>query len=364
MPRNTAPGPRLRAVLDSIPGYRPTEGIYAAVPARPLSANESPHDPLPGLIAAIAAAGDAVNRYPDPESAELTRAIARRYGIDPDRVLVGAGSVSLLQAILQAVAEPGAEVVHPWRSFELYPVLAELAGIRSVPVPLTRGRNDLHALADRITDATRLVLVCNPNNPTGTVLGLPELKEFLARVPATCLVVIDEAYFEYVRDEAACSGIALLDAHPNLVVTRTFSKAYGLAGLRVGYLLGAPHSVGQLRKVRLAYSVSTVAQQAALAALRLEDELLRHVDATVAERARMRDALLAGGFDVPDSQGNFLWLPLGDASAAFGDLCTSAGIAVRTYAHEGVRVSVGSAQDNDAFLTVATRERSTVCTPQ
>ncbi|MEV6166501.1 histidinol-phosphate transaminase [Streptomyces sp. NPDC052052] len=364
MPRKPAPAPRFRAVLDSIPGYRPTEGVYDGAPARPLSANESPHQPLPDLVEELAVAGADLNRYPDPACSRLTQAIARRHGADPDQVLVGAGSVALLQALFQAVAEPGATVVHPWPSFELYPVLAALAGVRTVPVPLAGGHLDLPAMAAGITDATRLVLLCSPNNPTGALIRRRELEDFLDRVPPTCLVVLDEAYFEYARDEDACSGIALLDAHPHLVVTRTFSKAYGLAGLRVGCLLGAPHTVVHLHKVCLPYAVSSVAQQAALAALRLEDELLRRVDETVEERTRMCEALRAAGFDVPDSHGNFLWLPLGEGSAAFGERCGAEGIAVRSFAHEGVRVSVGSRPDNDAFLALAARGGSLPCTPR
>lgn len=346
--------PRLRAALDGLASYQPTEGVYgAAAHVRPLSANESPHDPLPGIVAAIAAAGASVHRYPDPGCGELTRAIARTHGIGEDRVLVGAGSVALLQALLQAVGEPGAEVVYAWRSFELYPVLAELAGVRSVAVPLVDAAHDLQAMADRITDDTQLVIVCNPNNPTGTVVGEEELRKFLERVPPTCLVAFDEAYFEYVREPTASSGLAFCDTHPNLVVLRTFSKAYGLAGLRVGYLVGAPHVVRQLSKACLAYAVNAIAQQAAVAALGLEDRLLRRVDATVAERARVREALLARGRHVPDAQGNFLWLGLGDASAGFGRWCAARGIAVRTFAGEGVRVSIGSAEDNDAFLAAS-----------
>jgi histidinol-phosphate aminotransferase len=270
---------------------------------------------------------------------------------------VGGGSVALLQALFQAVGEPGAEAVYAWRSFELYPVLADLAGVRSICVPLTGQTHDLDAMADRITDATRLVLICNPNNPTSTVVGADALRAFLDRVPPTCLVAFDEAYFEYVRMPAARSGLEMCGAHPNLVVLRTFSKAYGLAGLRVGYLVGAADLVTQLRKACRAYAVSSVAQQAALAALDLEEELLRHVGATIAERGRARSVLLNEGWDVPDGQGNFLWLPLGEDAEPFGTWCARAGIAVRVFAAEGVRVSIGAARDNDAFLTAANEWR-------
>ncbi|WP_329618628.1 histidinol-phosphate transaminase [Streptomyces sp. S465] len=346
--------PRLRAVLGRLAAYQPTEGVHAAAArTRPLSANESPHGPLPGIMEAVAGAASTVNRYPDPGCGELTRAIARRHGVTEDRVVVGAGSVALLQTLLQSVGDPGTEVVYAWRSFELYPLLADLAGMRSVRVPLAGHTHDLPAMADRITDATRLVLICNPNNPTGTVVAREELRTFLARVPPTCLVALDEAYYEYARGPADSSGLPLGETHPNLVVLRTFSKAYGLAGLRVGYLVGDPRVVEQLRKACLVYAVNGAAQRAAVAALGLEDQLLRRVDATVAERGRVRDALAAHGWDIPAGHANFVWLPLGAASAEFGRWCTGKGIAVRTFPGEGVRVSVGCAEDNDAFLAAS-----------
>jgi histidinol-phosphate aminotransferase len=351
------PVPRLRAALDGLACYQPTDGAYGPDRLRPLSANESAHSPLPRIVAAMAEASPDIHRYPDPGCAKLTQALARRHGVGKDQVLVGGGSVALLQALFQAVGEPGAEVVYAWRSFELYPVLADLAGICSVCAPLTAEAHDLDAMASRITDATRLVLICNPNNPTGTVVGGNALRAFLDRITPTCLVAIDEAYFEYVSEPSALSGLQLCSAYPNLVVLRTFSKAYGLAGLRVGYLVGGPDLVTQLRKACLAYAVNSVAQHAALAALGLEEELLRQVAATVAERDRVRSTLLAEGWDVPDGQGNFLWLRLGEDAGAFGRWCAGAGIAVRVFGGEGVRVSIGAAPDNDAFLTAANEWR-------
>lgn len=345
------PAPLFRPAINLLPSYRPTEGVYGAgAPMRPLSANETPDDPLPGIVEAIASMGSTVHRYPDPGCGELTRAIARVHGIDPNRVLVGAGSVALLQALFQAVGRPRAEVVFAWRSFELYPVLAELAGLRSVQVPLAGATHDLKAMARSTTEHTRLVVVCNPNNPTGTMVTNEQLRAFLASIPSTCLIALDEAYVEYVRTPDPAGAVGLCDAYPNLVVLRTFSKAYGLAGLRVGYLLGSADVVAQLGKACLAYAVNTVAQRAAEAALGLRDELSQRVDATVAERTRVRDTLRARGWPVPDAQGNFLWLPLGSASGDFGGWCASRHIAVRTFPGEGVRVSVGSAEDNDAFL--------------
>jgi histidinol-phosphate aminotransferase len=215
---------------------------------------------LADVTEAIERAGATVNRYPDPGSAAVTRALARVHGISQDRILVGAGSVALLQTLFQAAGDPGSEAVYAWPSFELYPVLAELAGFASVRVPLASGTHQLGAMAAEITSRTRLVVVCNPNNPTGTVVGGDDLARFLADVPPTCLVAVDEAYHEYVRAPKASSALDLCAAHPNLVVLRTFSKAYGLAGLRIGYLMGDARVVDALRKACLAYSVSTVAQ--------------------------------------------------------------------------------------------------------
>jgi histidinol-phosphate aminotransferase len=350
-------GPRLRTALDHLVTYQPTEGVFEATRLRPLSANESPDSPLPGIIAAITKASQRVHRYPDPGCTELTQVLARRHKVTQDQILVGGGSVALLQALFEAVGEPGVEVVYGWRSFELYPVLAELAGVSPVGVPLIDEAHDLSSMADRITSATRLVLICNPNNPTGTVVGGDDLRRFLDQVSPECLVALDEAYFEYVRTPDAASGLEFRDRYPNLVVLRTFSKAYGLASLRVGYLVGAADIVTQLRKACLAYAVNGIAQQAALAALTLDNELLRRVGTTVAERERVRGGLLAGGWDVPDSQANFLWLRLGDEAAMFGRWCADASIAVRTFDGAGVRVSIGSARDNDAFLATANEWR-------
>jgi histidinol-phosphate aminotransferase len=346
--------PRVRPVLDALATYQPGPAVRGAGPRlHLLEGNESPHDPPPGVVEAVAAAVATANRYPDFHGTGLIRELAGRYGVGEDRIALGAGSVALLQVLLQAVAEPGAEVLHAWRSFELYPVLADLAGVRTRRVPLVNEVHDLPAMADAVNPHTRLIIVCNPNNPTGTVAGRTEFEEFLDRVPADCLVAVDEAYREYVRDPGAPDGLGLLRDRPNVVVLRTFSKAYGIAGLRAGYLIGDPYLVARLRTACLPFSVSTAALAAAVAALRARDEVHRRVDAVVAERVRMRTALLGGGWEVPASEANFLWLRLGGASAAFGRWCDERGIGVRTFPDEGVRVSVGAPESNDAFLAAA-----------
>ncbi|MFV2103014.1 histidinol-phosphate transaminase [Micromonospora sp. LOL_024] len=330
---------------------RPTAGGRHAA-TRVLSRNESSHSPSPDIVATVAASGREVNRYPDPACTGLTLALARRHGVEPDRVAVGAGSCALLQALFQ-LAGPGAPVVHAWRSFEYYPILAGQMGICSERVPLADDAHDLTAMADRITATTRLVVICNPNNPTGTLIGLDRLRAFLDRTPPTCLVALDEAYFEYVDEPVGTGGLGLCDTYPNLVVLRTFSKAYGLAGLRIGYLIGAPRIVASLRELSLPYAVSGPAQHAAVAALGIEEVLLARVRETIAERTRVRAALMADGFAVPASQANFVWLGLGEDAGPFGRWCARTGIELRAFDGDGIRVSIGSPSDNDALLAAA-----------
>jgi histidinol-phosphate aminotransferase len=345
-----APGPRLRAVLDSLAGFQPSVAPPGASAVHLLGSNESPYAPQPGVLAAITAAAAQANRYPEFAGERLVTELAQMHGVPEDSVAIGAGSVALLQMLFQAVCHPDAEVVYAWRSFELYPVLADLAGVRSVRIPLVNGVHNLTAMAHCVTGRTRMIIICNPNNPTGTVVNASELTEMMLQVPSNVLVVLDEAYFEYVRDLRVMSGITLYRRWPNLVTVRTFSKAYGLAGLRVGYMIGEPSLIARLRKAALPYSVSAVAQAAAVAALRLREQLLLHVEETTVERVRVCAELLTRGWDVTESQANFLWLDLGPLSTAFAQQCADTGVAVRAFPGEGVRVSLGSPTDNDAFL--------------
>lgn len=346
--------PRFRPVLDSVPAYAPGQRVSA--PGRPsykLSSNESPHRPLPAVVEAIAAAAAEVNRYPDNGGEALTAAIARRFAVPVDHLALGCGSVGVTQQLLAAVAEPGTEVLYAWRSFEAYPVLTDLTGATSVRVPLREETHDLPALADAITSRTRAVLVCNPNNPTGTAVNAADLTAFLDRVPARCLVVLDEAYREYVRDPEVPDGLTLYRDRPNVAVLRTFSKAYGLAGLRVGFVVAHGPVAGAARKTMVPFSVNSLAQVAAVASLAAEEQLLARVTATVGERTRVRAALLADGWSVPPTETNFVWLRLGDATAAFAAACRDQGVSVRPFDGEGVRVSIGEPAANDAFLSAA-----------
>jgi histidinol-phosphate aminotransferase len=350
----TDASPRFRSVLDGFPAYRPGRTpVSATGTSHKLSSNECPFGPLASVVEVIAEEARSVNRYPDNGAETLTGAIAQRYGVPAPHVAVGCGSVGVTQQLLEAVGEPGAEVVYAWRSFEAYPTLADLAAAESVRVPLAGETHDLAAMAAAITPRTRLVFVCNPNNPTGTVVHAAELEAFLDRVPADCLVVLDEAYREYVRDEAVPDGLSLYRDRPNVAVLRTFSKAYGLAGLRVGFMIAHEPVAAAARMTMLPFTVNRIAQAAAIASLAAEDELLERVELTVKERTRVREALIADGWAVPPTEANFVWLRLGRHTAGFAAACEAAGIAVRPFAAEGARVSIGDAEANDAFLATA-----------
>jgi histidinol-phosphate aminotransferase len=257
------------------------------------------------------------------------------------------------QQLLEAIGEPGAEVMYAWRSFEAYPTLADLAAAESIKVPIRDETHDLAAMADAITPRTRLIFVCNPNNPTGTVVHGPELEGFLDQVPADCLVVLDEAYHEYIRDEAVPDGVTLYRDRPNVAVLRTFSKAYGLAGLRTGFMIAHDPVAAAVRATMLPFSVNRIAQAAAVASLAAEAELLERVEHTVKERTRVREALIADGWTVPPTEANFVWLRLGEHTPAFAATCEQVGIAVRPFGAEGARISIGDTEANDAFLAVA-----------
>ena len=350
----SASSPRFRSILDRFAPYRP--GVAPAGPdgrSFKLSSNESPFGPLPSVVDVIVAAAGQANRYPDNGSVALTEAIASRFAVPAEHIAVGCGSVGVTQQLLAATAEPGAEIVYAWRSFEAYPLLADLAGATSVRVPLRDQAHDLAAMADAITGQTRMIFVCNPNNPTGTVVHRAELERFLDRVPADCLVVLDEAYREYVRDSEVPDGISLYRDRPNVAVLRTFSKAYGLAGLRVGFMVAHEQVATAARKTMLPFTVNVIAQAAAIASLDAEGELLDRVDAVVKERDRVRGELLGQGWTVPPTEANFVWLPLGDDTASFAAACERHGISIRPFGVEGARISIGDEEADDVLLAVA-----------
>src|SRR3954471_17343837 len=347
--------PKLRAELEGIPTYKPGKPAAAGGPvAYKLSSNENPYPPLPGVMESVIAAAASFNRYPDMACTGLMNELAERFGVPVSHLATGTGSVGVAQQLIQATSGPGDEIVYAWRSFEAYPIITQVSGARSVRVPLTPDDvHDLDAMADAITDRTRLIFVCNPNNPTGTVVRRAELERFLDRVPGDVLVVLDEAYREFIRDPEVPDGVAIYRERPNVCVLRTFSKAYGLAGLRVGFAIAHEPVAAALRKTAVPFGVSQVAQDAAIASLRAEDELIGRVGSLVSERTRVVDTLRAQGWKVPESQANFVWLRLGERTAAFAQACEQAGVVVRPFPGEGARVTVGETEAHDIFLRVA-----------
>jgi histidinol-phosphate aminotransferase len=344
----------LRPVLTSLPAYVPGRTVAGAVK---LASNEVPYPPLPSVLARIADAAAGINRYPDNFSTELTGVLAARCAVPAEQVRVGCGSVALCTQLVQAVADADDEVMYAWRSFEAYPIIAAVSGASSIQVPLTDGHvHDLDAMLERITGKTRLIFVCNPNNPTGTAVTREALVRFLRAVPPDVTVALDEAYREFVRDVEVPDGLTLLAEFPNVVVLRTFSKAYGLAGLRVGYAVaGDPDVARAMAQTQVPFAVTTLAQQAALASLEptAEAELLERVDRIVTERARVHARLLELGWAVPDSEANFVWLPLGDATTEFAAGCEDRRVIVRAFAGTGARVTIGAPEENDGFLDAA-----------
>lgn len=356
--------PQPRANLAAIPAYVPGKPPTArpGVTAYKLSSNENPYQPLPGVVAAAQAAVESMNRYPDMGSTALYEALSQRLGVPTTDLAAATGSVALIYQLLSAYCDPGDEVVHAWRSFEAYPIAIAAAAATSVPIPVTAdGRHDLDRMLAAIGPRTRCVMICTPNNPTGPSVTQSELAAFVAAVPADVLVVVDEAYLEFVRMNDPVDGIATYRAHPNVVVFRTFSKAYGLAGLRVGYAVAQQPIAAALRAVSLPFGVSSVAQAAAIASLDAEPALMERVGLLVAERDRVTGGLREAGWDVPDAQGNFVWLELGDRTLDFAAAAGEAGLAVRPFAGEGVRASIGEEEANGRLVELAAtfRQRMT-----
>ncbi|MEE1938777.1 histidinol-phosphate transaminase [Streptomyces sp. TRM 70361] len=351
-PGALAPAPR--PVLAGIPAYVPKPPAPPAEgPSHRLFLNENPYPPLPSVRETIARAAAQTNHYPTIHPERLMDALARRLDVPPGHLVTGPGSVGIYQQIGQAMLEPGDEVVYAWPSFEAYPIVARMAGAVPVEVPLVDGVHDLDAMAAAITPRTRAVFLCEPNNPTGTAVGTAELKRFLDRVPGDVLVVLDEAYFEFSRSPNASDGVELHHDRPNLLTLRTFSKAYGLAGLRVGYGVAQPAIAGALRKCAVPCGVGRIAEEAALTALRVRAELFERVERIVAERERTREALLGLGWEVLPSEANFLWLPAGEASESVAEEWERRGLLVRAFPRSGLRVTVGSPEVNDLLITAA-----------
>ncbi|WP_129657190.1 histidinol-phosphate transaminase [Rothia uropygialis] len=359
-----------RHVFSALPKYaagkppRAVEGLQQYK----LSSNENPFGPVPAVQSVIQKFSTS-NRYPDPLCTELRTVLGRHLGVDPDDIVTGAGSLGALAQILAAFAggnEDGSqdEVIYPWRSFEAYPIVTGLAGAKEVRIPnLANGEHDLDAMADAITDRTKVVILCTPNNPTGPALTKKKVQEFMAKVPSRIVVVLDEAYLEFCQaselneqersEGGLAEGIDLFPDYPNLVVLRTFSKAAGLAGLRVGYSISHPEVTQYLRVSATTFAVTKLAEEAAIASVEHADDVEQQVRHLVSERTRVVNALEEQGWDIPTTRANFVWLPLGEKSQDFAQLADENALSVRAFQPEGVRVSIGEDEANSRFIRIA-----------
>ncbi len=347
---------RPRAAVAALPAYRPgkaaaqAEAEHGISGAIKLASNETPWPPVPSVAAAIAEAAAGVNRYADHRAGALRAALAASMGIDESAVTVGCGSAGLLQQLCLTYVDPGDEVVYPWRSFEVYPVFTRLAGGVPVTVPLVDHAFDLDAVAAAVTPRTKLVFLASPNNPTGTAVSAEALDRFLSKVDPGTLVVIDEAYREFNDPELGDPVTDVVPRHDHCAVLRTFSKAHGLAGLRVGYMIAHPEVVASVDKTLVPFAVNAIAQAAAIAAIGAADEILERVATLEAERLRVVAALDAAGHDFPRPHANFVWLPFGERTDDLSLSLERRGVVVRPFPGEGLRVTIGTAEENDRFL--------------
>lgn len=356
----------VRPVFNTLPSYAagkpptPVEGLTQYK----LSSNENPLGPVPEVARVLAEFATA-HRYPDPLSTALRQKLSARLGVDADDIVTGAGSLGALNQILKTFAGVNAdgvqdEVIYAWRSFEAYPILVGIMGARSVQVPnLPDGSHDLDAMAAAITDRTRLILVCTPNNPTGPAVTESQIRAFLEKVPAHIPVVIDEAYFEFCAastvpegEEAPLNGLDIYRDYENVIILRTFSKAQGLAGLRVGYSISHPQITQHLRVAVTPFAVTALAEAAAIASIEHEDVVMERVSHLVSERERVTARLRELGYEFPSTYANFVWLPLGERTGEFVQLMAEHALSVRAFGTEGVRVSIGEVEANDRFLSL------------
>jgi histidinol-phosphate aminotransferase len=345
--------PTLRGAVTGLPSYVPGRRS-AGMDVAALASNESHYEPLPAAAAAVTAAAGTMNRYPDMAAVELRERLASHLGVTAGEIAVGPGSVGVLQQIITGLCDAGDEVVFAWRSFEAYPILVELAGARPVRIPLDEAEgHDLDAMAAAVTDRTKVVLLCTPNNPTGVPISHGRVEAFLQSVPSSVLVVIDEAYVEYADAGSGPDSLALYRRYPNVCILRTFSKAYGLAGLRVGYAVAAPAIAEGLRRTALPFAVSALAQKAAVASLDAGAEMEARVAAVRQERVRMSAQLEIQGWKLQPSQGNFLWIRADEElRARLVDAFDGGGIMVRAYQGDGVRITVADPASNDRVLRI------------
>ena len=352
---------RVRPAVDALPAYKPGKAAEQAerehniAEAIKLSSNENPYPPPAAVVEAVTAACRGGNIYCDHRATAVREALADRLGLAVERVTVGAGSVALLYQLATAFIDPGDEAVTPWISFEAYPISVQTMGGTLVRVPLANGHAfDLDAVAAAVTERTKLVLLATPNNPTGTAVSTAAVARLAESIPDDVVVLVDEAYREFADPALGDPVVELLPRFDNVAVARTFSKAYGLASLRLGYVMAHPEVVSAIDKCLIPFNVNGLAQAAALAALEDDaaaEEAQANIDAIKVERARVAAALAADGWDVPDAQANFVWMHLGDRTDEVCIALERRGVVVRPFSGIGIRVTIGTPAQNDRFLT-------------
>ena len=347
---------KVRHAIRALAPYRPgksaaqAEQEHGISDAIKLASNENPFPPLPSIVKAVEAAAGEANRYADHRATELRRRLSDWVGVDPTQVTVGCGSVGLLQQLCLTYVDPDDEVVFPWVSFEAYPIYTKMMNGIAVSPPLVNHEFDMDAVTAAVNEQTKLVMLATPNNPTGTALSTGRLKTFLESIPSNVIVLIDEAYREFADPSLGDPVTDLLPHHRNVVITRTFSKAYGLAGLRVGFAITDPEIITEVDKILLAFAVNGAAQAAAIAALDSLDQIQPRIESLLAERTRVVEALSDAGHTLPDAQANFVFLPLGDRTEAVCVELERRGVVTRPFPGIGIRVTIGTPEENDRFI--------------
>ncbi|MGH1489113.1 MAG: histidinol-phosphate transaminase [Acidimicrobiales bacterium] len=348
---------KVRPAIQNLAAYRPGKGKAQAeeehgiTDAIKLASNENPYAPVPAVVEAIRAASSGANRYSDHRATELRSALADWLGVQSEQIAVGCGSVGLLQQLCLTYLDPGDEAIFPWLSFEAYPVCVKMMGGVPVNPPLVDHCFDMNAVAEAVTDRTKLILLATPNNPTGTAITTEQIATLLANIPNNVIVLVDEAYREFADPALGDPLTDLLPHHRNLVISRTFSKAYGLAGLRVGYAITDPEIVLEMDKILLPFAVNSAAQAAALAALSSLDEIQVKIDQILAERTRVITSLSDAGWKLPPAEANFVYLATGDRTDEISLGLEQRGVVIRPFSGDGIRVTIGTAEENDRFLS-------------
>ncbi len=332
-------------ILDTLP---------AAVDPFALSLNESPFGPLPAVRSALIESIDAANRYPEFLPEQLRTLIAGRVGVRDEQVVLGAGATGVVMQVLHAVTAPGDRIVMTSPTFDGYPIFAQMARLMSITVPLDKhGHHDLDAMADAAADA-KVVVLCRPHNPTGTLESIADVERFLRRVPSDTVVLLDEAYIEFVAAEHRIDAPALIQRFPNVVVVRTFSKAYGLAGLRIGYGFGAPELAKTLWTMQLPFGMNITSAVAVAASYDAENQLRQRIRLITGERRYLQRRIRAMGVYTTDGHANFVYLP--EQGRPWRQAFDDAGLRVRHYSDGGVRITVGGRASTRAVLAAIAQQ--------